>query len=118
MQEEELTTIELDVVQEMIGMKELKVPLTYDPEKLKYNSKYQSFDFFAQKFPPGWEVIPGFDKVIEMCRLRGSLITPLQEIELKQPTEEERIEMLDKQSCCHNCRVSRMRDVIEYASRR
>ena len=97
MQEEELTTIELDVIQEMIGMKELKYPLQYDPEKLKYNSKYKSFDYFANKFPRGWQGIPGFDKVIEMCRLRGSLITPLQEIEMKQPTEEERIESLKPQ---------------------
>jgi hypothetical protein len=37
-----------------------------DWEKVKYNTFYKSFEYTASKFPPGFESIPGFDKVIEM----------------------------------------------------
>jgi hypothetical protein len=78
-----LSVIELDVVNEIIGMKELKTPITYDKEKLEYNAKYRSFEYYAKKFPTGWEYIPGFDKIIEMCRSNASSLTPMQEIELR-----------------------------------
>lgn len=81
---EELTTIELDVVNEITKMSKSK-PLIYDPEKLQYNQKYKSFEYFANKFPKGWEFIPGFDKVIEKCQMNANKITPLQEMELKRP---------------------------------
>ena len=81
---EELSTIELDVVAEITKIAHMK-PLHYDPEKLQYNQKYKCFDYFAKKFPDGWESIPGFDKVIEMCQRNGSKLTPLQEMELKRP---------------------------------
>ena len=82
-EQEELTDIELDVVECLIGMKELKYPLHYDPEKLKYNSKYRCSEFFAQRFPNGWQSFPGFDKVIELCRSNASKISPLQEMEMR-----------------------------------
>lgn len=80
---EELTTIELDVVNEITNMSHMK-PLQYDPEKLQYNQKYKCFEYFANKFPKGWEFIPGFNKVIEQCQMNASKITPLQEMELKR----------------------------------
>ena len=80
--EEELTEIELNVVEAILDMKELKYPLPYDPEKLKYNSVYKCSDFFAKKFPTGWQSIPGFDKIIELCK--NNATTPKEEIELRR----------------------------------
>lgn len=84
MMEEELTNIDLDVVSEILDMKSLKAVPRYDEDKLQYNNRYKCFEYFAKKFPKGWESIPGFDKVIEMCQKNGGKITPLQEMQMKQ----------------------------------
>jgi hypothetical protein len=51
-----------------------------DYNKIKYNAFYRSYEFAASKFPPGYEQIPGFDKIIDSCR---STMTPLEELEMK-----------------------------------
>ena len=52
-----------------------------DWSKLLYNHMYSTYEFYENKFPPGYENIPGFDKVID--RIAGSNInnTPLLELE-------------------------------------
>jgi hypothetical protein len=73
---------EEEVVDNILNMKELRVPMLYDPEKLKYNAKYKEFDYFANKFPNGWQYIPGFDRVID--NIRETALTPLQEMNLRR----------------------------------
>jgi hypothetical protein len=74
---------EQDIVNSLLGMTEVKAPLQYDPEKLIYNQKYKSFEYFAKKFPPGWQSIPGFDKVIDLCRQNATNMTPEEEMDEK-----------------------------------
>jgi hypothetical protein len=47
-------------------------------DKVSYNDYYKSFDFFASKFPNGWQSIPGFDKVIEEMAINAP--SPLDEM--------------------------------------
>jgi hypothetical protein len=35
-----------------------------DWNKLQYNETYKSFDYWQNKFPPGFEYLPGFDSII------------------------------------------------------
>ena len=55
-----------------------------DINKIKYNAFYRSYEYAETKFPPGYESIPGFDKVIESVRQELEKITPLEEIEIRQ----------------------------------
>ena len=89
MMEEELTDIELDVVRSFTLMNNSNAQLNIDTEKIRYNERYRCFDFFAKKFPPGWDSIPGFDRVITLCQTNGSKMTPLQEMELRQVVNED-----------------------------
>jgi hypothetical protein len=70
----------------------LEQPDNFDWEKIKYNTFYKSFDYVENKFPPGYESIPGFDKVIEMCIPN---VTPLEEMKARQLSKEA-IETLEK----------------------
>ena len=53
-----------------------------DFSKLQYNSRYQSFDFYARKFPEQWADDPLFEPVIQMIADRAKInnITPLGEL--------------------------------------
>ena len=53
-----------------------------DIQQLQYNAFYKSYEYFENKFPPGHEVIPGFDKVIEY--LADNSRSPLDEINERQ----------------------------------
>jgi len=53
-----------------------------DWEKLQYNNKYKSKEFFENQFPEGMLNLPGFDKVIEMMVLKAK--TPLEEMKERQ----------------------------------
>ena len=55
-----------------------------DINKIKYNAFYRSYEYAETKFPPGYESIPGFDKVIESVRQELEKKTPLEEIEIRQ----------------------------------
>jgi hypothetical protein len=50
-----------------------------DLDMLKFNSFYRSYEFAASKFPPGYENIPGMDKVIESCIPK---LTPSEELDI------------------------------------
>ncbi len=52
-----------------------------DIDMLKYNAFYRSYEYAESKFPPGYENMPGFDKVIESCIPK---LTPLEEMNLRQ----------------------------------
>jgi hypothetical protein len=76
------------MIPNQLNYKEQK-PDEIDWDKVRYNSFYRSFEFTEQKFPPGHECIPGFDKVIESCIPTKS---PLQEIEERSQVEKQIIE--------------------------
>jgi hypothetical protein len=92
---------EQDIINSILAMREIKPPLQYDPEKLMYNEKYKSFEFFADKFPDGWQNIPGFEKIIEQCRQNA--VSPLEEmnariqmaLDSKKPDEEQLNKVID-----------------------
>ena len=64
-----------------------------DWSKVQYNAFYRSPTFFESKFEPGWENIPGFDKVIKA--MTDNAQSPLEEmIERQQEAtiKEEKVE--------------------------
>lgn len=42
-----------------------KIKSVVDWNKLTYNETYKSFDYFRDKFPPGFEYLQGFDMIIQ-----------------------------------------------------
>lgn len=62
-----------------------------DLNKIKYNAFYRSYEFYENKFPKGYESIPGFDKIIDsiVCKAKETKKTPLDELEeLEKELEE------------------------------
>lgn len=53
-----------------------------DFNKLQYNNRYHSFDFYSKKFPKGWSEEPLFIPLIESIaeRAKANNVTPLQEL--------------------------------------
>lgn len=60
---------------------------TVDMERLLYNAFYRTYEFHESKFPPGYDSIPGFDKIIQT--MADTAKTPLEELEARQATKEE-----------------------------
>ena len=52
----------------------------FDITELKYNWFYRDYSYFASKFPPGFEKIPGFDNIIEIMIQINLNTSPLDEI--------------------------------------
>ena len=50
-----------------------------DWSKVKYNTFYKEPDFFINRFPEGFENIPGFDKIID--KMVDNVLSPLEEME-------------------------------------
>ena len=69
----------------------LKREYELDINKIKYNAFYRTYDYYADKFPPGFDNIPGFDKIIESIVEQNQNITPLQELEKLQNLEDKNI---------------------------
>jgi hypothetical protein len=70
-------SLENDIIPESLNFTiEPKEPI--DWTKVWYNSYYNSFDFFSNKFPTGWQSIAGFDKVIE--QMAENATSPLDEM--------------------------------------
>jgi hypothetical protein len=65
---------------------------TIDYEMVKYNAFYKSYGYAQSKFPDGFDVIPGFDKIIESCI---PTITPLEEIDMKTLKCEEQLKQYE-----------------------
>lgn len=45
----------------------------------KYNQLYKSFEFYEEKFPKGYENIPGFVKIIDEIVVQSENNNPLKE---------------------------------------
>jgi len=50
-----------------------------DYSQVQYNQIYKSFEFYDDKFPEGYENIPGFDKIIEKIVEKSKDNSPLEE---------------------------------------
>ena len=57
-----------------------------DLEKVAYNTKYHSFDFYDNKFPEEIRQMPAYDKIVELIVDKNVDNSPLKEI--TQLTEE------------------------------
>ena len=58
-----------------------------DWSKVKYNTFYKEPDFFINRFPEGFENIPGFDKIID--KMVDNALSPLEEMELRSESEDD-----------------------------
>jgi hypothetical protein len=56
----------------------LKVKSVVDWDKLQYNSTYNSPEYFRNKFPEGFDYLPGFENIIE--RMASNAKTPYEEM--------------------------------------
>jgi hypothetical protein len=56
--------------------------MSIDMNKIQYNNYYQSYEFFQNKFPKGYDNIIGFSDVIENMATNAKLknLNPLDEI--------------------------------------
>ena len=53
-----------------------------DWEKVAYNTFYKTPDFFVNKFPPGLESLPGWEKMVD--KMINNAKSPLEEMEERQ----------------------------------
>ena len=60
-----------------------KSVLEVDWSMLLYNHLYSSYEFYENKFPPGFDNIVGFDKIIQKMADNNINNTPLNELEYK-----------------------------------
>ena len=63
---------------------EEKNMIIVDESCIMYNNLYKSFEFYDNKFPDGYDNIPGFEKIIEQIVDRSQDNSPLQEMMSKQ----------------------------------
>jgi hypothetical protein len=56
----------------------LKVKSVVDWDKLQYNSTYNSPEYFRNKFPEGFDYLPGFENILE--RIASNAKTPYEEM--------------------------------------
>ena len=66
-----------------------------DLNKLKYNAFYKSFEHHANKFPNGYNSIPGFDKIIES--IADNSKSPLEEM-----TERQNINIIENKNLLYS----------------
>jgi DNA replicative helicase MCM subunit Mcm2 (Cdc46/Mcm family) len=61
----------------------IKREYTIDLNKIKYNAFYRSYEFYENKFPKGYNSIPGFDKIIDSIAVKAieKNKSPLDELE-------------------------------------
>jgi hypothetical protein len=66
-----------------------------DWSKVTYNDHYKSFDYFSNKFPNGWQSIPGFENIIK--DIANNTLSPLEEMnKLIARSEYLRLEKIEK----------------------
>lgn len=58
-----------------------------DFNKIAYNLRYKSTDYWLSKFPPGFENLPGANKIIE--KIAEKALSPLEELNLINSEETE-----------------------------
>lgn len=78
--EGEITEHEIQIVNEIVDIFNNTPKPIYDESKLQYNY-YHSFDFWKDKFPKGYENIPGFTQIINHIMELNKDNSPLKEME-------------------------------------
>jgi hypothetical protein len=58
---------------------EEKSNIKLDENLIRYNKLYQSHDFYENKFPEGFDNIPGFEQIIESIVENSKSNSPLNE---------------------------------------
>jgi len=71
---------------DLFGVFNYVVPKNYekdliivDESAIQYNNMYQSYNFYVNKFPDGFDNIPGFDQIIDNIVEKSKNNTPLDE---------------------------------------
>lgn len=71
--------IEIDLNSDAFNYaKTFEVKSVVDWDKLQYNSTYNSPEYFRNKFPEGFDYLPGFENIIE--RMAKNAKTPYEEM--------------------------------------
>lgn len=60
-----------------------------DWQKVRYNTFFRSHEFFEEKFPQGFENIPGFDKIVNSIVEKNQDNSPLKEITQRAEPDKE-----------------------------
>jgi hypothetical protein len=58
----------------------------FDINDMKFNWFYRDYTFYESKFPPGYQNIPGFDKIIQSIA-DNQTKTPLEEVTERQNSD-------------------------------
>ncbi len=72
---------ECQVIDEILSMKTLESKSIIDRRKLLYNSYYASFEYWAKKWPEGYDEIPPMNLIIKDIYEKNKNLTPLEEYE-------------------------------------
>jgi hypothetical protein len=62
-----------------------------DWEKVAYNTFYKTQEYFVNKFPPGLESLPGWEKMVD--KMISNAKSPLEEIEERQNQQNEKLKI-------------------------
>jgi hypothetical protein len=85
--ESEISEIESEIINEILSMKQIQPRLNFDPKKLRYNDYYRSHEFWASKFPKGYDKIPHMNLIIsDICNKNDK--SPLDEMKLRSEQNE------------------------------
>lgn len=77
-----LDELEINVINDLFN---LNIYKGIDPKKITYDY-YRTYDFWKDKFPKGWEYIPGFDNIIQSIHQKNieKNNSPLREMTIRQ----------------------------------
>ncbi len=72
---------ECQVIDEILSMKTIESKEIIDRRKLIYNNRYASLEYWAKKWPDGYDEIPCMNLIIKDIYEKNKNKTPLEEIE-------------------------------------
>jgi hypothetical protein len=72
---------ECEIIDAILSMKTIESKEIIDRRKLVYNNRYASFEYWASKWPDGYDEIPCMNLVIKDIYEKNKHKTPLEEIE-------------------------------------
>ncbi len=72
---------ECEIIDEILSMKTIVSKEILDYRKLEYNNRYASLEYWAKKFPLGYDEIPPMNLIIKDIYEKNKHKTPLEEIE-------------------------------------
>ncbi len=72
---------EYNIIDEILSMKTLESKSIIDYRKLVYNNRYASLEYWASKWPEGYNEIPCMNLIIKDIYEKNKNLTPLEEYE-------------------------------------